>query len=104
MPVRVRVVEPRLDRLLRNTGKTGVVGSHVFQLGVRVSNRAKERCPVDTGRLRSSIGVTQPLSLGGRRLVVRVGTNVRYAVFVHEGTRYMRARPFLREALNEVMQ
>jgi hypothetical protein len=31
---------------------------------------------------------------------VRVGTNLYYALWIHEGTRKMRARPYLREALN----
>lgn len=48
--------------------------------------------PVDTGRLRAS-----------HRTVFRpfygeVGTHVNYDTFVHEGTRYMRGRPFMRNA------
>lgn len=45
---------------------------------------------VDTGRLRSSIaaGSTQPM-------VMFVKPHVEYGIYVHEGTRFMRPRPFL---------
>lgn len=49
--------------------------------------------PVDTGRLRASTySRFQPLT-------GIVGTNVDYGIFVHEGTRFMPARPFLRDAV-----
>ena len=73
---------------------------------------------VDTGRLRASISfVTADGSTGtGARAVetsqaddtlsgkaeektVYVGSNVSYAFFVHEGTRRMGARPFLRDGI-----
>ncbi|MFC4426206.1 HK97-gp10 family putative phage morphogenesis protein [Deinococcus navajonensis] len=53
--------------------------------------------PVDTGRLRQSIGV-QKVSDGH----YRVGTNVVYAPFVEFGTRHNRAQPFLRPAFEKV--
>lgn len=79
----------------------GPVGKQLRKTGIRVHNKAKRYCPVDTGRLRSSIRSTQPFEEVHRRLVVRVGTNVDYAAYVELGTRYMSARPFLRRALNE---
>ncbi|WP_019008981.1 HK97-gp10 family putative phage morphogenesis protein [Deinococcus aquatilis] len=53
--------------------------------------------PVDTGRLRQSINV-QKIGKGH----YRVGTNVNYAPFVEFGTRYMRAQPFMRPAIEKV--
>lgn len=97
----IQVFNQRLDQLFRAPG--GPTGSLLYQLGIRVQNAARQRAPVDTGRLRSSIATTRPEARGNRTLVVRIGSNVRYAIYVHEGTRYMRARPFLREAVNEVM-
>jgi len=69
-------------------------------LGLRVQNRARELCPVDTGRLRSSIQ-TSGLQRDGRGAYIKVGTNVFYAGFVEFGTSRMPAQPYLRPALLE---
>lgn len=64
---------------------------------LRVTAAAKELCPVDTGRLRSSIRFSLGVDEVGR--FGQVGTDVEYAIYVHEGTSRMAARPFLRDAL-----
>ena len=59
---------------------------------------------VDTGRLRASIGGggfrggSYPTGEGVKVSFERaeIGTNVEYAPFVHFGTRFMKARPFLK--------
>jgi len=51
--------------------------------------------PVLTGRLRAS---TRSLFSNLRG---EVGTHTNYDVFVHEGTRFMPARPYLRDAVEE---
>jgi hypothetical protein len=63
---------------------TGGVGRELFRRGVRVQARARQLCPVDTGRLRASINVE--MTRNRNRLACRVGTNVKYARFVHYGT------------------
>lgn len=65
------------------------IGKDMLRRGIRVENRAKALLAenpkrIDTGRLRSSIA-TVPFSYKGT-FGVRVGTNVQYAIFVHEGT------------------
>jgi HK97 gp10 family phage protein len=45
---------------------------------------AKRNCPADDGRLRSSI--THSVEANEEKVVGRVGTNVEYAPYVHEGT------------------
>lgn len=52
--------------------------------GRRVVNAAKERAPVDNGRLRSSISATLELTPG--TCILRVGSDVPYARYVEEGT------------------
>lgn len=52
--------------------------------------------PVDTGRLRSSLTWLRE----GR--TVYIGTNVYYAKFVHNGTRFQSAQPFLVHGTNTV--
>lgn len=65
--------------------------------GIRVQTQARRLCPVDTGRLRSDIGIRQEPRDG--TIVTIVGNTVEYAVFVHDGTRYMDGRPYLTDAL-----
>jgi HK97 gp10 family phage protein len=71
------------------------LGNAVRKATFLVERGAKIKVPVDTGRLRSSIETTV------RPLEGTVRTNVEYAHFVHDGTRNMRARPFMRDAADE---
>lgn len=64
----------------------------VNRLAASVERYAKQLTPVKTGRLRASINFT-PVSL---MLQSIVSTHTDYALFVHEGTKYMRSRPFMR--------
>lgn len=88
-----------LHHLLAET--SGGVAAAMLRLGIQVQTEARRRCPVDTGRLRASIGVTlDAISTGP---VVTVGSIVSYALYVHNGTRYMAGRPFLTDALAAVI-
>lgn len=60
-------------------GPDGPVMRELLRRGRNVETLAKELCPVDFGRLRSSI-TTQPVPEG----YVLVGSNVEYAIYVHE--------------------
>lgn len=51
----------------------------------RVLNSARRLVPVDTGRLRASLTVEYSQLADGSP-VARVGSNLPYAIFVHEGT------------------
>lgn len=64
----------------------------VNYLAASVERFAKQLTPVDTGRLRASIHYS-PADLF---LTSIVSTNTDYAVFVHEGTKFMRGRPFMK--------
>lgn len=68
------------------------------RMALRVQNTARQLCPVDTGRLRSSI-MASGLERDRRGVYVEVGTNVKYAEAVETGTRHSPAQPFLRPAL-----
>ena len=63
----------------------GGVGRDLARRAIRVQNKAKQLCPKDTGRLAQSI--TWKMTVSGLGLDAVVGTNVEYAVYVHEGTR-----------------
>jgi len=76
-----------LNRLLRSA--EGAVAKDMLRRGIKVESRAKQLVSsnpsrVRTGRLRSSI--THQLVMSGGVPVCRVGTNVVYARFVHDGT------------------
>lgn len=73
----------------------------LYRLGVGVHRRARNLCPVDTGRLRSSIAYRAGRDSKGP--FVDVGTNVSYAAFVEFGTRRQRPQPYLRPALAEAV-
>lgn len=88
-----------IDELLKS--KNGPVGRWLAATAQKVTNEAKRRSPVDTGRLRASIAWQLLEDSDG--VFARVGTDVNYAPFVHEGTRYMRGRPFIEEALQKVL-
>lgn len=99
MTVTVRVHQFRIDRLLHSP--RGPIGLTLERTGINVQSRAKRLCPVDTGRLRASIVTTKPTHTTREDLTVRIGSKVKYARFVELGTRFMRARPYLRPALEQ---
>lgn len=74
------------------------------EVGYLVMTSSMKMTPVRTGFLRSSHlqrgqgGVAVYGS--GTSMKAEIGPTADYSVFVHEGTRFMRARPFLREAVN----
>lgn len=68
--------------------------------GYLIRNDVIKLAPVDTGRLRSSYLVKVEDDTPDRFTVV-IGTNVTYAVHVEYGTRYTRAQPHLRPALDK---
>ncbi len=49
-----------------------------------VENKAKQNCPVDDGTLRASI--THSIHLKGDDIVGKIGSNLEYAPYVHQGT------------------
>jgi len=72
-----------------------------------VQAAAKERIReapqrIDTGNLINSIQFVIYFRAG--KPIARIGTNVEYSVYVHEGTIYMEANPFLRDGLIRGMQ
>lgn len=66
------------------TSPEGPVYKDLARRVVRVDALAKQLCPVDTGRLRSSIGWR--IVADARGLIGFIGTDVKYAGYVHDGT------------------
>lgn len=84
---RVRI-SPGLGARIR-VATNDAVGRDMMKRGLRVESAAKKRIStspkrVDTGRLRSSIQ-TRAIKRG-KAQGARVGSGVKYALYVHEGT------------------
>lgn len=76
---------------------SGEIAKDLQRRALQVDRAAKRLCPVDTGRLRSSI--TNELGADGQGLVATIGTNVEYAPHVELGTSRMAPQAFLLPAL-----
>ena len=66
------------------TGENGAAFTAVRSHGNRVLNLAIAKCPVDEGRLRGSL--TLEMRSEGGLPIARVGSNLPYARYVHDGT------------------
>ena len=66
-------------------------------IGLQAEKYAKQSCPVDTGRLRNSIGH----DTASEENAEYIGTNVEYAAYVEFGTVKMAERPYLKPAATE---
>ena len=68
-------------------------------IGGMAETYAKERCPVDTGRLRNSI--THTYDEDSKTVII--GSNVEYAPYVELGTYHPKRdpRPYLKPAIEE---
>lgn len=78
-----------------NLVATQMVKEAVGEAALNVQREARRRCPVDTGRLRSSIRPT----FHDNGLAAEVGTDVAYAADVEYGTAPHEIRPKRKKAL-----
>lgn len=62
---------------------------------LNVSRRSIINTPVLTGRLRASTYTKFDILKG------EVGTNTNYDIFIHDGTKFIAARPYLSDAIDE---
>lgn len=67
----------------------------IQRVGLMVGRDSRKFTPVDTGRLRAST-----YERFYSTLRAEIGTNTGYDTFVHDGTRFMKARPFLQMAVD----
>lgn len=74
--------QAEIRSILRSEG--GGVARDIYKRGKRVEAVAKRGCPVDIGRLRASINTRMVVRNGAP--AAEIGTNVNYALAVHEGT------------------
>lgn len=88
-----------LDRKIAKLDNAQKLG--LLEGGMLVAQRAQQKAPVLTGRLKRSLHPTIPhqVSIGVQQ--TEVGTNVEYAKFPEFGTIHQKEQPYLRPALAE---
>jgi HK97 gp10 family phage protein len=99
VPLSIKVTVLANDFPRYASGVRAAMAAHTRATAEMVATGAKERAPVDTGNLRASIHAQ---STGEASAVVGPGVQAPYSIFVHEGTRRMSPRPFLRQAAEAV--
>lgn len=85
----------------------GPIEQHLELRALAVQAAAKVRIReapqrIDTGNLINSIQIRIYYRSG--MPIARIGTDVEYSIYVHDGTIYMEANPFLRDGLIRGMQ
>jgi len=91
--INVKDVLKGLDIMQEDFAKA--ISDSLAKSALLVEGQSKINSPVDTGRMRSSITTEiQPLK-------ATIMPMVNYAVYVHEGTKFMKARPFMKDALDQ---
>ncbi len=91
-------IKPSAEAIQRAYGNAGIkefLGREIEKVAFKIQRMAKQVTPVDTGALRSSIAT----DIGLGELSARVATNKEYALYVHEGTKFMRGRPFMEQGV-----
>lgn len=80
------------------------IGTAINKSAMQIIRETKPLTPVDTNRLRGSIGEeTREGILQVQPFMAEIGTRVNYARFVHHGTRFMQARPFLQRGTEKAI-
>jgi hypothetical protein len=75
----------------------GPVANDLKRRAEQVRKAARRLAPVDNGTLKNSI--SWEMRIEGGQLVARVGTNIKYALPVHEGSKAYTLRPRNKKAL-----
>ena len=93
----IRNAFSKAPRLMEEEFKQALTKSAIL-----IQRESMSNSPVLTGRLRASHKFD--IKGSGLKMEAEVGPDVNYAIFVHEGTRFMPARPFLKEAAESSLQ
>lgn len=91
----LKVIADHTDEVIEQLGIA--IGRSLEAIGIEAESDAAYLCPVDTGRLRNSITHT----IDGDDQTAVIGTNVEYALYVHEGTHNRPGQPFLTDAVTQ---
>lgn len=104
---RVKVSVQGVDRIRKMLKSMEDAASDVLLKGAKAGGKialsyAKEHCPVDTGRLRNSLKLTDDKKTPKKATVkVDYDKSLRYGTFVELGARGKKANPFMRNAVDK---
>lgn len=84
----------RLQRKLKSNINLDNVKRVVMQNGAELQGKAQDYAPVDTGFLKSSIGI----SITEHGFTAESGPTANYGEYVEYGTRRMNAQPYMKPA------
>lgn len=87
-------VNEKLSKIPRRIDKG--LSALIKRTAFEIEGEAKKVTPVDTGRLRASIYTDI------RPMFASIQPKTNYAIYVHDGTRYMKGRPFMTIAAEKV--
>lgn len=89
-------------RLRDAPGKAvGMIRDATVKATLDTQRMARERAPVDTGYLRSSIAVSVQPGQSAGSVVGEVTAGANYAAYVEHGTSRQRPQPFMRPAFEQ---
>jgi HK97 gp10 family phage protein len=88
-------IQDHTDKVIEALGTA--IARGLEAVGIEAESDAAAICPVDTGRLRNSITHT----IDGNESAAIIGTNVEYALYVHEGVHGRKGQPFLTNAVTQ---
>lgn len=96
----IKITIKNLSQIKRAFGQAPQLMTKELNIAIRktvltIEGKSKQNTPVDTGRLRSS-HTTLFNNLKGS-----VYTNTNYDTFVHDGTKFMKARPYMEQAVDQ---
>jgi len=91
---------PKLDKVIKKFSRISPIINKNLTIALKkaaflVERESKFVTPVDTGRLRSSIFTTI------KRNMAIIQPKTDYAIYVHEGTRRMTGKPFMKEGFDK---
>lgn len=90
----INIDDSAIEKLLRDAREEALTDA-----GLKITARAQQEAPVRTGNLRRNITFNRPT---GPMRYASVDSNAPYSVYVHEGTRYQSANPYLARAAEAV--
>lgn len=87
----------KLEKQLKKNVALNDVKKVVRKNGVGLQKAAQKKAPIDTGTLKRSVGI----DITDSGMTATVEPTAEYSAYVEYGTRFMKAQPYMKPALEE---